>query len=257
MRQAWYLHLCRRCCCWIRLLNIVLHNRRRPSTGRQRNRKRKRKRDRFPVCLFRRSQLSWVVRLEARQRNRHGRGQHKPPVRVCNVRHSSSCRDVMYAHQKISYFIRPVCAYCLQSHKCAPVSLRRGTVEHEYFSGLVQRCSANSMASYVTRLAPVFPLWFRSPSPSNPHPRLFPISRSTSSQQASLTCPYLVRCVARSRRSAGANGPDINELGDSDILRDIMNELPSRRPLLHCNDTKWNAKTLSVYSQKAILHALL
>ncbi|KAK5854233.1 hypothetical protein PBY51_015321 [Eleginops maclovinus] len=29
--------------------------------------------------------VSWVVRLVARQRNRHRRDQHKPPVRVCNV----------------------------------------------------------------------------------------------------------------------------------------------------------------------------
>ena len=154
---------------------------------------------------------------------------------MCDARTS---KGVLFHMLRVHIYIR-ASARALRATSvrvCPRVSLRRGTVEHEHFGGLVQRCSANSMVSYVTGLARCFP-----PSGLGLHlhlnrtrtPRLFPISRSTSSQQASLS-HVLIWCGVST--SAGANGPDINELGDSDILRDIMNELPCRRPLLHGND---------------------
>lgn len=76
--------------------------------------------------------VSWVVRLVARQRNRHGRDQHKPPVRVCNVRHSSFCRDAFQCAKLADIRARlylisraPRALLCLRSHKCVRARVPR------------------------------------------------------------------------------------------------------------------------------------
>lgn len=146
------------------------------------SRKKKRKQEagfQSVSCSFRRSLLSSpvssrVVRLVARQRNRHGREEHEPPVRSCNVRHSSFCRDTFTCAKLqdirlrvylISYTPRArkrVCAFRATSERVCAL-LRHGTAEHEYFSGLVQtfrKCNG----FLCNQIIPVFPLRFKSPS---------------------------------------------------------------------------------------------
>lgn len=147
MRQAGYLHLCRRA--WMMLLvnrslNIVHGTR--ATTGfsvpdRQRKEKRKRKRDGFPVSsppsslvpsLTALLSVSWVVRLVARQRNRHGHEQHKPPVRVCGVKHSSFCGNALKCvnlrqrrqSARLSYFMRSLCMQRVCAFRATSVCAR-------------------------------------------------------------------------------------------------------------------------------------
>lgn len=157
------------------------------------SRREKRKRNRFPVSppLTAFLSVSWVVRLVARQLNRHGREQHKPPVQVCNMRHSSICGDAFkyidakYTNLCVYLIVIPsMCTqrFCLQSHKCVLCYSVAGQLNIQGISAL---------AFYVTRLARCFPSGFGLHLKTL---RFFPISRSTSFHQWSLTSPYLVKC---------------------------------------------------------------
>lgn len=209
-------------------------------------------------CSFRSqlsSPVSWVVRLVARQLHRHGREQHKPPVRVCNVRHSSFCRCVNVQPSKMllcalilfrALFVHAA-LLCLKSHKCAYACVAPPRAS---WTWIVQRISAETFCKFNgmlrNQISPVFPLRFRSPSKPYEHTHThtaysFPLHLQRHPNNG-LSDVLIWWGAALSGRSAGASGPHNNEPRDDfDILRNVMNEqsylcLQSyRRPLFHCN----------------------
>lgn len=129
VRQTWYLHLCKRVrlmllenyCCWF---NIV-HGARttagfplrlsRKEDEKARRKKEERKEGRATAFQSASSQpapsrtalfsVSWVVRLVARQRYRHGYEQRKPPVRVWGIAASAETRWKMRRYHSLCLFL--------------------------------------------------------------------------------------------------------------------------------------------------------
>lgn len=150
MRQTWYLHLCS-------LGDAGINAGLISSTGLaqlqstlvEEGEKKER-----PILVALCSPLvSWVVRRVARQRNRHRRDQHKPPVRVCNVgieapsemrlnvrsTKMSACAFILFkTHSMYAGHL------CPRSHKCA----LRVTPPRDSYTWILQRISAETFRTF-------------------------------------------------------------------------------------------------------------